>query len=60
MLNLTVAYVNQAEREREIEDGLRRRQVLHPENQSTTPTEPPARQMATQRRTAVPARAAGR
>ena len=60
MLNLTVAYVNQAEREREIEDGLRRRQVLHPENQSTTPAEPRSRQLATQRRTPVPARVAGR
>ena len=60
MLNLTVAYVNQAEREREIEDGLRRRRLLHPQDQSTARADRPAHQAATQRRTPVPARAAGR
>ena len=60
MLNLTVAYVNQDEREREVEEGLRRRQVLHPESQATAATDSRARQVATPRQTPVPARAAGR
>ena len=59
-MNLTVAYVNQAEREREVQDGLQRRQLLHPQDQSTTTTETPVRQLATPRRTPAPARAAGR
>jgi hypothetical protein len=60
MLNLTVAYVNQADREREIEDGLRRRRLLNPQDESTTPAKPSARSMATHRQTPVAARAAGR
>lgn len=66
MFNLMVAYVNQAEREREIESGLRRRQVLNTQEPTASPIEPPARTarraqaIASPRATSIRARAAGR
>ena len=40
MFSLTIAYVNQDEREREIESGLRRRQILNTPDATASPTEP--------------------
>ena len=62
MFSLTTAYVNQDEREREIEHGLRRRQVLNPPEATVLPNEPAdhrtARTIPSQR--PIQIRAAGR
>ena len=60
MFNLNLAYVNQADREREIESGLRRRQILNATDPIPAPAERAARSMPTPRPTAIRARATGR
>ncbi len=67
MFNLTTAYVNQDERERDIERGLRRRQILNSPDAIVSPIEPAdprtARMSGTipsQRPTQIHAGAAGR
>lgn len=60
MFQLTVAYVLQADREREVADGLRQRDVLRAPDSARDPVEPPARAMGATRRSPAQARAAGR
>ena len=60
MFHLTVAYVLQAEREREIADGLRQRDVLRAPDSARDPIEPPSRTTGAPRRSPVQARAGGR
>ncbi len=60
MLHLTVAYVLQAEREREITDGLRQRDVLRAPDSAREPIELPVRATGATRRGPVQARAGGR
>ena len=63
MFNLTVAYVNQAEREREVESDLRRRQILSPPDTTIASNEPVAETARTfqgSRQAPIRARAVGR
>jgi hypothetical protein len=60
MFNLNLAYVNQADREREIESGLRRRQILDATDGTPASSEPAPRSMPSPRPTAVRARATSR
>lgn len=59
MFSVTIAYVNQQERERAIEEGLRRRQVLAQPGASIAPTEP-TRSTPAERRAPLRARGANR
>lgn len=60
MLQLTLAYVNQADRERDIAADVRDRQLLQPTSQAPTPADPPAAAARTIRRGPAHARAATR
>lgn len=60
MLQLTLAYVQQATREREVETELQSRQMLRPTPQTLGPVEPPAPSSRAPRPAPVRARAAGR
>jgi hypothetical protein len=53
-------YVNQADREREIENDLRRRQILTPPDRSPAPIVRASTSIPSQQRTPIRARAAGR
>jgi hypothetical protein len=59
MLQLTLAYVQQVTRERQVETDLQNRQILRSTRQSVAPVEPAAPSRA-HRRAPVRARAAGR
>jgi hypothetical protein len=59
MNHLTLAYVNQADRERDIQDNLRRRQLLDAAANMTSPVET-ARSSMRPQPTPVRARATGR
>lgn len=60
MLQLTLAYVQQATREREVEAELHNRQVLRASSQTLAPVEPPAPSSRAPRPAPVRARVAGR
>ncbi len=60
MLQLTLAYIQQADREREVAADLRDRLILKSADQTLSPIEPAALATRTPRRAPVRARAAGR
>jgi len=60
MLQLTLAYIQQADREREVATELRNQQTLRSTPQTLAPMEPPAGSTRTSRRAPVRARAVGR
>ena len=60
MLHLTVAYVQQNARERDVESDLQARQLLRATPQLMTPLEPPALPARSPRPASVRARAASR
>jgi hypothetical protein len=60
MNHLTLAYVNQTDREREIKDDLRARQLLHPANDTSAPVEPVGRSAISPKPAPMRARTAGR
>jgi hypothetical protein len=60
MLQLTLAYVQQATREREVETDLQTRQLLRSTAQTMTPVEAPAPSSRTTRPAPVRARATSR
>lgn len=60
MLQLQLAYVNQADREREVATDLRRRQSLKPLDQAIAPVEPPVLSIPDPRRAPLRTRAIGR
>lgn len=60
MLQLTLAYILQADREREIATDLKNRQILRMTPQTMAPIDPPAPATRTPRRAPVRARVAGR
>jgi len=60
MLQLTLAYVQQATREREVETDLQNRQILRSTPQTLVPAEAPAPSTRAPRSAPVRARANGR
>ena len=60
MLQLTLAYIHQTDREREIATDLQNRQLLQPTPRDLAPIEPPNATAHNPRRAPVRARAAGR
>lgn len=60
MLQLTLAYVQQTARERDVEADLQARQLLRATTQTMTPVEPPASSSRSPRPAPVRARATGR
>jgi hypothetical protein len=60
MFYLTQAYIQQADREREVATDLRNRQILRVVSQTTTPIDPPAPSTRIPRRAPARARAVSR
>ena len=60
MFHLNISYVNQVDRERDIEEGLRRRRMLQADNSSLTPVDPPIRLQVAPRQVPIRPRAAAR
>ena len=60
MNHLTLAYVSQADRERDIKDDLRARQLLHPVNETSAQVEGAGRTAVSPKAAPMRARPAGR
>jgi hypothetical protein len=60
MNHLTLAYVNQTDRERDIKDDLRARQLLHPSSEPSAPVETVGRTSVGPKPAPMRARTAGR
>ena len=60
MFHLNISYVNQVDRERDIEERLRRRQMLQADHSSLAPIDPPIRPQVAPRQVPIRPRAAAR
>ena len=60
MFHLTLAYVQQTARERDVESDLQARKLLRAASQTMTPVEPPVSSSRSSRPASVRARAASR